>query len=444
LDDAENHIQNEMRASDIQPWAAMPLVQQRLDVVAHLASNLSLQNMDVENALKYFAGKLKRGTHERKMSEERSLDKLRFSRILTGLLDSEKVYPVWYNYDEDVSSVSDSIAGLGECDILSVGQWAFGLVLFVQGTQEEKAAALFQLLDEDGDGFLSMEDLKEYLKLLVQAMTPSEYQKQLLPHLLHFCAGQIMLSMSKSGDGKVSEQKFIEWLSSNSLIDTLVQLVEAIVYRSFLRRQADDALSVVPVNESNRSIDQIRSNLLSAEIEAMVRQDEDHSLFVAPKQDGSSKIPSTPKRRYETNRSSSSVSSDQSTTFLSAEAEANAYRNFLKNKQPSLDAEDFVLAVSMDESSISDPAKRRSNFRSTSSSSSSSTSSNGNFPQEVLQEGSWRGPGFLSATIEVSYDQKSSFRGSASTADLQTLMKAGVTEKISTRSQSQIHDSFWA
>merc|ERR1712025_140935 len=234
-------------------------------------------------------------------------------------------------------------------------------------------------------------------------MTPSEYQKQLLPHLLHFCAGQIMLSMNKSGDGKVSEQKFIEWLSSNSLIDTLVQLVEAIVYRSFLRRQADDALSV------------------------------------APKQDGSSKIPSTPKRRYETNRSSSSVSSDQSTTFLSVEAEANAYRNFLKNKQPSLDAEDFVLAVSMDESSISDPAKRRSNFRSTSSSSSSSTSSNGNFPQEVFEEGSWKGPGFLSATIEVSYDQKSSFRGSASTADLQTLMKAGVTEKISTRSQSQVH-----
>jgi len=226
---------------------------------------------------------------------ERSLDKFGFLKTLMNLLDAKGIY---YQV-EFLSSVFESMAS-EEWDTLSVGEWARGLTLFFEGTQEEKEHALFQLLDEDGDGSWCKEDLKEYLKPLVKAMIPPQFLKPLFPHLLQFCADQVLSevvgtdSFVLNSDGKLSEQEFTEWISANGVIDSIAQIIDTVVYESFLenkklRREKDDPLFVAPVRRSvnNRNLSGIQepSSFESAESEAKlycIENTEDDPLFVIP------------------------------------------------------------------------------------------------------------------------------------------------------------------
>merc|ERR1711937_1011032 len=142
--------------------------------------------------------------------------------------------------DESITSDAASVFGFMNSHAskqLSIGEWAGAMAVFFEGTQEEKARALFDLLDEHSKGWLSNEELQQYLIAPVKAMTPSE-ASPLVPLLLRLCADQIMESASCTDKSKICCQDFVHWQSKNNdvkgLIDFLAKFVEEEVYKGHL------------------------------------------------------------------------------------------------------------------------------------------------------------------------------------------------------------------
>merc|ERR1712224_15214 len=123
-------------------------------------------------------------------------------------------------------------------ETLSVGEWARGLVALFEGTEQEKEHAIFDLLDLDGDHYLSYDELKEYLKPFVKAMIPAE-ASALQPCLLEHCADQVLRSIKsttcrivapsnieKYGSDMVSYEELFQWLQKHTLGDFLAQTID--------------------------------------------------------------------------------------------------------------------------------------------------------------------------------------------------------------------------
>jgi len=221
---------------DIQPWAATTLVREKLEKQAVLKENspvlLHLQNLPVADGLKLFKSKL--GTM-------RGLDEDAFVKIVSESYPQAVVSP---EMKESIAEIitSDALYVFGFMDShatnqLSIGEWAGAMAGFFEGTQEEKARALFDLLDEHSKGWLSNEELQQYLIAPVKAMTPSE-ASPLVPLLLRLCADQIMESASFTDRSKICCQDFVHWQSKNNdaqgLIDFLAKFVEEEVYKGYL------------------------------------------------------------------------------------------------------------------------------------------------------------------------------------------------------------------
>merc|ERR1711937_591168 len=139
---------------------------------------------------------------------------------------------------ENKVDLEDEIFEVMDCDgshTLSIGVWAVGLAHLFEGSPEQKAEALFDLLDQDQDGSLSQEEIKEYVTPYVKAMIPRE-ALPLRPQLLQHCVEQIMDSMDPFGASlrKMSHQKFTEWLCKNDVVDFLAKMIDDEVYRIFL------------------------------------------------------------------------------------------------------------------------------------------------------------------------------------------------------------------
>lgn len=206
-------------SANIEPWPAKALVRQRLDDQAALAKNTPLRNVPVMDGFSHFTGKV---------GGMRGLKKDRFMKIIRNLLDTHNLQ----GSDDQIASVFDSM-DYDESEALSLGEWAGGLTIFFKGTQEEKTKAVFELLDQDNNGDLSKGELKEYLTPLIKAMTPPE-ALPLRPLLLQHCADQIMDQVDLNHDEKVSHEEFSKWRSENNVIDALVQIIEAEVYKIWL------------------------------------------------------------------------------------------------------------------------------------------------------------------------------------------------------------------
>jgi len=228
---------------DVEPWLATTLIRETLEKQAWLKANspllLHLQYVPVVAGLKYFKSKLD-GT--------RDLDQDAFVNIASNLLVTEMCARDDKIITSDVTSVFDFMDSHAS-KRLSIGEWAGALTVFFAGTQEEKARALFDLLDEHSKGWLSNEELQQYLIAPVKAMTPLE-ASPLLPALLRLCADQIMDSASFTDKNKMSCQDFIQWQSKSNnvkgrisvpkksnLIDCLSKTVEAEVHRAYLQSQ---------------------------------------------------------------------------------------------------------------------------------------------------------------------------------------------------------------
>eukprot|EP00746_Dinoflagellata_sp_MGD_P162490 gnl/MRDRNA2_/MRDRNA2_90073_c0_seq1.p1 gnl/MRDRNA2_/MRDRNA2_90073_c0~~gnl/MRDRNA2_/MRDRNA2_90073_c0_seq1.p1 ORF type:complete len:299 (+),score=55.29 gnl/MRDRNA2_/MRDRNA2_90073_c0_seq1:83-898(+) len=212
-----------IKTAQIEPWPARALIRQRLDDQAEIARKSPLRTIPAADGVNHFSGKL---------GGMKGLDRDRFLKIATNLCESHSVHLRGQEDQEILGSVYDSI-DYDESETLSIGEWAGGLTVFFKGSQEEKTQAVFELIDQDNNGCLSKGELKEYLSPLVKAMTPPE-AVSLRPLLIQHCVDEIMESVDLNHDDKVSHEEFSQWRSQNSVIDSLVQIIESEVYKIWL------------------------------------------------------------------------------------------------------------------------------------------------------------------------------------------------------------------
>jgi len=246
----ESEMQYLIHTGNIKPWSAKALIQSRLDREARIATNTPLRTMNAVDGLHQVASEI---------GGVRNVDETTLFNILSRLLDQNdrKKWTTSFGsrngYENDGQMRDevpvDIIRSVLQCmdfkksETLSVGEWARGLITFFEGTQEEKEHALFSLLDQDGDHYLSIEELREYLKPFVKAMTPEE-ASELQPWLLQRCADQILGSIKattcrvvapsnvdKYGSDMVSYEELFQWLGQNSLVDSIAQIIDTEVSR---------------------------------------------------------------------------------------------------------------------------------------------------------------------------------------------------------------------
>jgi len=123
---------------------------------------------------------------------------------------------------------------------LSIGECAGAIAAFFKGTQEEKARALFDLLDEDRKGGLSKKELEERLIAPIKAMTPRE-ASPLVRLLARFCADQIMKSPSVTDktkipyETKISYEQCQDLIRWQSLMDFITTFVEEEVDKDYVQ-----------------------------------------------------------------------------------------------------------------------------------------------------------------------------------------------------------------
>jgi len=233
-------LQHLICAADLHPWDSKDLFQQRLDKI-RLAYNTPLRAVKVVDGLRKFTSEL--GTVQ-------DLDQFTFVKTLLCILDQD---PLLDQADSmDLLKVVLESMDFKKSETLSVGEWAQGLVALFQGTQEEKDHAIFDLLDRDGDHYLSYEELKEYLKPFVKAMIPAE-ASVLQPGLLQHCTDEVLRSIKsttcrvvapstieKYGSDMVSYEEFVQWSHKHHLGDSLSQIIDTKVGSISLQNMIDD------------------------------------------------------------------------------------------------------------------------------------------------------------------------------------------------------------
>jgi len=200
---------------------------QHLNSQRQLASVSSLRHVPVEDGFKQLIAEL----HVMGVVNG-VVDRRTFVKIVGNLLLKRDGH--LNLHEKDVNSIFNSMM-FDESDMLSLGEWSGGLSVFFEGTQEEKTQALFEFLDQDGDGCLSKKELKEYLAPLVKSMTPSE-ALPMQPILLELCANQFMQILSVTMDGKVSRDKFFQFHSEHNIIDALSHMIDSNVYQIWVKQ----------------------------------------------------------------------------------------------------------------------------------------------------------------------------------------------------------------
>eukprot|EP00746_Dinoflagellata_sp_MGD_P148975 gnl/MRDRNA2_/MRDRNA2_81093_c0_seq1.p1 gnl/MRDRNA2_/MRDRNA2_81093_c0~~gnl/MRDRNA2_/MRDRNA2_81093_c0_seq1.p1 ORF type:complete len:364 (-),score=78.01 gnl/MRDRNA2_/MRDRNA2_81093_c0_seq1:192-1220(-) len=211
----EKSIETELCAADIEPWSANSLIQERLHKQAQLARVSPLRFVPVVDGLHHFKNATGKLDGMRRHS---------FVKGLRNLLKTDKV-----ELEDEILEAMDYDGS----EALSIGEWAVGLTFLFKGTPEEKAKAIFELLDQDQDGFLSKEEIKEFVTPYVKAMIPPQ-ALPLRPHLLEHCGEEVRRSMMCKGPRKVSQEMFIQWLCKNDVVDFLAKIIDKEAYTMFL------------------------------------------------------------------------------------------------------------------------------------------------------------------------------------------------------------------
>jgi len=246
-------LQRLICAEGVQPWDSKVLLQQRLEKIRlaykePLRACPSVSNdgarVKVVDGLRKFTNELRWFVRVSHLGSLRSLDERTFVKTLLRVLDQ--------NYHDGFIDLVLESMDFKKSETLSVGEWAQGLAAIFEGTQEEKEHAIFDLLDVDGDHYLSYEELKEYLKPFVKAMIPAE-ASVLQPCLLQHCTDQVLRSIKSStcrvvapsnvekyGSDMVSSEEFFQWLRQNDLGDFLARIIDAEVGRISLQHLIDD------------------------------------------------------------------------------------------------------------------------------------------------------------------------------------------------------------
>lgn len=230
-----------IRSADIEPWPAKVLIQDRLVKQTELAKKCALRHIPVRDGFNHFNDKIGRLT---------SLTRDVFLTTAKNLISTKHI--TQGADDALLREVFDSIDYDGNGS-LSVGEWAGGLTVFFQGTQEEKTRVLFTMLDRDGNSELSKGEMKEYLTPLVKAMTPPQ-AAPLRPLLLQHATEQIFGAVDTNHDEKCSAEEFVQWRKSHNILDELVSVIEAEVYKIWLEKKVMAPKSTFHSDEVRNSI----------------------------------------------------------------------------------------------------------------------------------------------------------------------------------------------
>ena len=122
-----------------------------------------------------------------------------------------------------------------------VGEWAGGLSVFFKGSMEDCVQAVFQCLDQNGDGVLSKRELMEYFKPFVNCMTP-QAAAALRPLLLKHATDQIYMEMDWDHSDSISSEEMVAWSrSGNNVVDRLADIIENYAYSMFVEGRSVQA-----------------------------------------------------------------------------------------------------------------------------------------------------------------------------------------------------------
>jgi len=208
-----------IRSAGIQPWPAKTMIRGCLEHQVRLARSSPLRTIPVRYGLDHFS---------RHIGRFHGLSKKAFVEVAKNLIEVRRI-PLRPHEAESLEAIFDSMdySKNGE---LEVGEWASGLTVFFKGAQEEKTAALFQLLDRSNHGHLSKPEIKEYVTPLVKAMTPSE-AAGLRPLLISHTTDTIFNQVDMNHDGKCDSNEFKAWLKDHDVVNELANVIEGEIYK---------------------------------------------------------------------------------------------------------------------------------------------------------------------------------------------------------------------
>jgi len=244
-----------IRSGDIQPWPAKALIRERLETQATLARESALRTIPVQDGFEHFSSHIGRFT---------GLTRDDFIATAKNLIENRHA-----GHQANKSATQEEVNTLeavfdsmdyDENEELTVGEWAGGLTVFFKGTQDEKTTALFQLLDRDGSGSLSKGEMKEYLSPLVKAMTPPE-AAALRPLLLAHANDTIFEQVDLNHDGKCDTSEFLAWRADHNVVDELVNVIEAEVYKIWLDYNMKHPGTHADKDSSPQHSDQTRNSI---------------------------------------------------------------------------------------------------------------------------------------------------------------------------------------
>lgn len=215
----------------IQPWQAQELINDNRKKQVELKQRTPLQHVPVEDGLQHFV--------QYTSSWVQHLTRDRFTKQAAKLLEKRQV-PMTQMDRNELADVFDSL-DYDRNGELSTGEWAGGLSFFFKGTQEDHIHAVFDVLDLDGSKTLTKNELKEYIKPYVKAMTPPEADV-LRPLLTNRACDQIYEEMDKDHQHDITSEEMVEWYAKgNDLISKIATIIEAEVYTLWMDQQMQNA-----------------------------------------------------------------------------------------------------------------------------------------------------------------------------------------------------------
>mmetsp|Transcript_15527 Transcript_15527/g.35532 ORF Transcript_15527/g.35532 Transcript_15527/m.35532 type:complete len:330 (+) Transcript_15527:81-1070(+) len=206
--------------NSIPPWRGKDLIMDNLRGQAELATRTPLKKVSVHDGLEHFTRCMD--------GEQESIERQQFIDECVGLLGSHGIQPSQQEHD-DLFRIFDAM-DLDRNRRLSRGEVAGGLSVFFEGTEAESIAAVFKVVDQDHNGFLSKAELQEYLRPFINAMTPKE-AKQLRPLLLKRLSDDIYQEMNLDMYRDISSDEMLSWVNrGNSVIDRTANLINDQIY----------------------------------------------------------------------------------------------------------------------------------------------------------------------------------------------------------------------
>lgn len=201
------------------------------------AERSPLSQISAESAIKFCSsqlGKANMNTHQ-------------FMDLMRGLASQERI-------GEEIATADTlavfNVLDFDETGLLSHAHWVSVIPMFFQGGTKV-AKAVFDDLDENSDGGLSVEELAKYTTPIVYMIVPLE-RKELRPKLKKVLSQAVFKSIDIDGDGHLAAEEFIKWSDHNSLEDYCFRCLE-----DLLQAEEDPPIQRLPAGnldvKGNRS-----------------------------------------------------------------------------------------------------------------------------------------------------------------------------------------------